>query len=80
MTHKEDLQDWVIAALKANNRSASIITISKYIWEHYQDELKRSGNLFYTWQYDVRWAANALRKQKKIRAAELSPKGIWELL
>jgi hypothetical protein len=79
MAQKEDLQEWVLEALKAHNGSASIIQISKFIWENHEKELRQSGNLFYTWQYDVRWAAKDLRDQKLIRPAEQSPKGIWEL-
>lgn len=35
--------------------------------------------MFYTWQYDVRWAATTLRRTGKLRAAEVLPSGVWEL-
>jgi hypothetical protein len=79
MARKEDLQGWVVNALKYHGGTGTIVQVSKHVWDHHEKELKDSGNLFYTWQYDLRWAANRLRRQKKMRAAEESPLGIWEL-
>ena len=80
MARKENLRKWLIEALKAHNGSASIVEICKYVWKNYENELRRSGDLFFTWQYDIRWAADQLRKEGIMRAADLSPKGIWELV
>jgi hypothetical protein len=80
MAHREDLRKWLTEALEANNGSASIVEVCKYVWEKYENELRRSGDLFYTWQYDIRWAATQLRKKGIIRAVDLSSKGIWELI
>ncbi len=77
---RNDLQKVVVEALKHYNNSASIIEICKYVWEHYQDQLKNSGDLFYTWQYDIRWAATQLREAKIMKAKEISPRGLWELV
>jgi hypothetical protein len=79
MARKEDFSDWLSKALKVYNGRATIVNVCKYIWENYETELRRSGDLFYTWQYDIRWAATRLRKQGIMRAPEQSPKGIWEL-
>ncbi|MFQ5736699.1 MAG: hypothetical protein ACE5GY_07535 [Thermodesulfobacteriota bacterium] len=79
MAKKEDLQDWPLKALAALGGSASIVKICEYIWENYKNELRESGDLFYTWQYDIRWAAQELRNKKILRAADLCPKGIWQL-
>lgn len=75
-----DLPDLLYNSLKALGRQANIVDVCKYIWNNYQNELKNSGDLFYTWQYDIRWAATELRKSKRMKAAEQSPKGIWEIL
>jgi len=77
---REILKEWLIEALKANRGHASIVDVCKYIWDHYERELGMYGELFYTWQYDVRWAATQLRKEGIMRVAELSPLGIWELV
>jgi hypothetical protein len=79
MLTKEDLPDLILEALKAKNRSASLIEVCKFIWKNHHRHLETSGDLFFTWQYDIRWAANKLRRTGKMKAAELSQKGIWEL-
>jgi hypothetical protein len=80
MVSKDDLPDLVIEALNANRGSASIVNVCRYVWEHYGDDLRRSGDIFFTWQYDIRWAATKLRKEKKMRDERLSPRGVWELV
>ena len=79
MTTREVLQDWVIDALKSLSGTGTIVQVAKHIWENHSKELKSSGDLFYTWQYDMRWAATKLRKRKIILAAEVSQKGQWRL-
>lgn len=79
MSDKYDLRDWLIEALKHNNNKGTIIDVCKFIWKKYEKELRASGNLFFTWQYDVRWAATELRKTGKMKPANISPQGVWEL-
>ena len=79
MLTKEDLPDLILEALNAKNGSASLVDVCKFIWENHQGHIESSGDLFFTWQYDIRWAANKLRRSGKMKAAELSPKGLWEL-
>ncbi len=77
---RDDLPDILYCTIKDMGGKADIIGICKYVWNHYQDELKKSRDLFYTWQYDIRWAATELRKTKRMKAAEQSPRGIWEIV
>ena len=63
MFTRDDLQEWVVTALRANGGSGRVVQVCKYIWEHHEGDLREAGDLFYTWQYDVRWAAEKLRKQ-----------------
>jgi hypothetical protein len=79
LADKYDLRDWLIEALAASGKKGTIIDVCKFIWNKYENELKASGNLFYTWQYDVRWAATELRKTGKMKPANISPQGVWEL-
>lgn len=51
--------------------------IAKFIWENYRTELENSGEFFYVWQYDLRWAGDALVKQRKIKKGP--PAGTWHL-
>ena len=76
---KEMLREWVHEALLAHGGTARLIDVCKHIWEHHETELRDSGELFYRWQYDVRWAATDLRGRGLIRAARDSPRGVWEL-
>ena len=74
--NSEYLEKLIIEALEANKGMATLIDVSKYIWDKYKNDLKERGNLFYTWQYDMRWSALLLR-DKKILVRGRSK--IWEL-
>ncbi len=78
MATKSDLTDWVVEALRRNNGGGSILYVAQYIWEHHQKELEGS-DLFYSWQYDMRWAATALRKKGLLVAADDDRRGKWTL-
>jgi hypothetical protein len=77
MASRDDLVDWVLTALKAIGGSASVPDIARQIWLDHERELKASGNLFYTWQYDMRWAANKLRNDGKLEPANFGKRGYW---
>lgn len=79
MTMREELQDWVIAALKDSGGSASVVQVAQHIWEHHENELRASGDLFFTWQYDMRWACTRLRERSIVQAAVVSKRGEWRL-
>jgi hypothetical protein len=79
MLSRADLEDFAVQALKAHQGHASIAEIRRFVWENYEAQLRQSSDLFYTWQYDIRWAATRLRKRGIIRPAESSPAGVWEL-
>ena len=80
MNSRNNLQDWVYEALKSLNGKGRIVDVAKYIWKHYEKELRASGDMFYTWHYDMRWAATKLRESKKILPADKSQKGVWQLI
>ena len=66
MATREDLADWVCQALHGLNGQATLVNVARHIWEHHEDELRRSGDLFYTWQYEMRWAGQRLRDQGRL--------------
>ena len=76
---RDDLKQIVLDAITASGGSASIVDVAKRIWHDHEADLQTSGDLFYTWQYDMRWAATRLRDEGKLANADRSPKGIWEL-
>jgi hypothetical protein len=76
---RNELPDLVFSALKALGGKAPLARVAQYIWDNYETELRASGDLFYTWQYDMRWAAQKLRDAKKIqygRDDDSNP--VWE--
>lgn len=79
MAAKDDLQDWVLQALGELGGSGSIVDVCKHIWEVHERELRNSGDLFYTWQYDVRWAAQRLRDDGRLQPAHGRRSGPWKL-
>ena len=79
MATKLDLQDWVTDALRANGGTARLVDVAKFIWAHHEAQLKASGDLLYTWQYDMRWAANVLRRKGVMKPVAASPTGVWQL-
>jgi hypothetical protein len=79
MTSKHDLAPWLVSALEALGGRGTIVDISRDIWRAHEAELRAGGDLFYTWQYDLRWAAYLLRRAGIMRTADNSPPGFWEL-
>lgn len=75
-----DLPDVLYSAIKDMGGQTNIIDVCKYVWEKHETDLRSSGDLFFSWQYDIRWAATELRKTGRMKAAELSPLGIWEII
>jgi hypothetical protein len=79
MVTREMLQEWVLHAIQYHRGAATVVQVSKWVWDNHQADLEASGELFYRWQYDLRWAANRLRTEGRLKAADLSPRGTWEL-
>ena len=77
MSDKSFLKSWVKDALRHHGGSASILDVAKYIWINHEGDLRNSGDLFYTWQYDMRWACTALRREG---AVEDQKRGLWKLV
>ncbi len=67
------------AALLELGGSGTVVQVAEQIWKKHADDLKNSGPLFYTWQYDMRWAASNLRKLGKLVDATVSDRGTWQL-
>jgi hypothetical protein len=74
---RDDFKNWIVLAIRSKGGSASLIEVAKYVWENYKSDLQRSGDMFFKWQYEVRWAATALRKEGKLMPADHT--GIWRL-
>ena len=66
MATRDDLKAWVIDALRDLGASP-VPRIAEHIWKHHESELRSSGDLFYTWQYAMRWAGQILQTEGKIK-------------
>jgi hypothetical protein len=79
MAQKEDLQNWIVDALERRGGSGSLVDVCRDVWQTHEPELRMSGDLFYTWQYDIRWAAQKLRDTGVLVPDEEAPRGIWKM-
>ena len=79
MATKTDLRDWVYQAVTDAGGKATIVEVAKHIWSKHESELRASGPLFYTWQYDMRWAAQDLRRTGRFASIPASEKRYWEI-
>ena len=73
------LKQWIVEALSFYSGQAHYLTVSKWIWEHRRQELFDTGDMFYKWQYHIRWLAIELRKEGVLLPADESPSGTWIL-
>lgn len=75
---QEDLKRWVLDALVGMQSQATVPQIAKHIWDHHEAELRQSGDLFYTWQYAMRWAGQVLQQEGKLTKS--GPNRAWKLV
>ena len=76
---KSDLMDWVVESLESLGGSGQVVDVSREIWQRHEADLRGSGDLFYTWQYDIRWAAQKLRDAGTLVAVHGDRRGTWTL-
>ena len=55
MVGNAQLKPWILEALAALVGEGRVVEVAKHIWD--SREHRASGDLFYTWQYGMRWAA-----------------------
>jgi hypothetical protein len=73
------LEDAVLDALKTLGGAGSIPKVAEQVWIAREKDLRGSGELFFTWQYDIRWAAQRLQDAGKLEKIKRSGKSVWEL-
>jgi len=74
---KEGLKPLVCEALNDLGGSGTVAQVAKVIWDKHEERLRDAGELFYTWQYDIRWAAQALQGEKIL--TKKGPGRAWTL-
>jgi hypothetical protein len=75
---REDLKPIILTALGSAGKKEKIAKIAKFVWDNYETDLKASGDFFYTWQYELRWAGDQLVKEGLLD--KTSHRGMWERL
>ncbi len=63
MADRSDLVPWLVEALTARGGSAVPLDVTKEVWRRHEEDLRAADDLFFTWQYDLRWAATKLRQE-----------------
>lgn len=66
MASRDVLKSWLLEALAELGGSATVLEVCEKVWARHEAELRAAGPLFYSWQYDIRWAATKLRKEGKL--------------
>lgn len=79
MATKHDLQDWILEALRELGGSGTIVQVCRVVWSRHEDDLRQSDDLFFTWQYDIRWAAQKLRNGQKLMPKDGRRTSGWAL-
>lgn len=79
MVTRDSMQGWILECLNKRGGSGWPKEVAKYVWEHHKDELSKSEKMLYTWQYDLRWAAQKLRDSGKLKAVHGKNNLPWEL-
>ena len=77
---RTDLPHIVEESLRRLSGRAPVARVAQDIWERYEAELRVSGDLFFTWQYDIRWAAQRLRDAHKLSYTREGGGRVWELI
>ena len=70
----------VCEALESLGGEGTIVDTAAVIWKNYKDDLESSGDIFYTWQYDMRWARHKLSKTGKLTTEKRGKESIWKLI
>jgi len=75
---KDDLPEIVLKALRHHGGRAKLVDVARYIWENHESSLRASGDMFFTWQYDMRWAAQRLRNEGALKPGGRGSR-FWEV-
>lgn len=79
MANREDMMDWIIECLRARGGSGWPKEVAKDLWDRYETDIRASGSLVYSWQYDARWAAQKLRDTGVLKPVHGRRDRPWEL-
>ncbi|WP_067441894.1 hypothetical protein [Nocardioides jensenii] len=70
------LTSWIVEALGVSGRTASPLLVAKGVWARHEEDLRSTGDLLFTWQVDLRAAAEAMVADGRLT---VEPDGRWTL-
>jgi hypothetical protein len=76
---RDNIELWVREAVTEAGGDASVLETAKYIWARHEGEIRSSGDHFYSWQYDMRWAAQRLRDRNILTVEKVAGRSRWLL-
>ncbi len=79
MSLREQMQPWVLEAVNALGGAGEILEVAKHVWATHEQELIDSGDAFFSWQCEMRWAADQLRKSSKLGFHKKGSRSVWVL-
>ncbi len=79
MVTRESMKFWIVECLESRGGSGWPKDVAKYVWDSYESDLRSSGDILYTWQYDLRWAAQQLRNTGVLKPVHGRTDLPWEL-
>ncbi|EGR2565404.1 hypothetical protein DXI19_08260 [Vibrio parahaemolyticus] len=79
MVTRESMKSWIVECLELGGGAGWPKEVAKYVWESYESDLRSSGDMLYTWQYDLRWAAQQLRNSGVLKPVYRRTDLPWEL-
>jgi hypothetical protein len=77
---RDQLPSLIEQALTSLGGTAALARVSEWIWAHREGDLRLSGDLFFTWQYDMRWAAQRMKKAGRLAYKRDGGRPVWQLL
>lgn len=69
------MADWVLDALETLGGAGSVVEVARSVWQAHEHEIRASEDLLYRWQYEIRGAADILRREGKL----VSSNRRWQL-
>ena len=75
-----NFESWILEALQNSEDDGSIVGVAKHIWTHHEAELRGSEDVFFTWQYRMRWAGHKLVKLGKMKIEKVRGKSRWSAI
>lgn len=72
--NRSSMEKCVHEALKRLGGRATVVQVTRDIWQVHEIDLRASGDFFFKWQYEVRWGVAELRKKGIMKPASKSAK------